>query len=156
MKSFNRFEIFLRGIASGILMIFALTFGRMTLANESSAKCAQEDAKKAEAEASTMATWLELFAAYQRYRHCDDGAISEGYSNSVATLLSSHWDQFGSLLPLVRKHPKFRSFVLSHVDGTMTSNQGNAIKINVNERCPTAGSQLCRLIKQRFVELGFR
>lgn len=111
---------------------------------------------KAETEASTIKTWSALFVSYELYRHCDDGAISEGYSNSVATLLAVHWDQFDSLLPLVRKHPGFQNFILRHVDETMTSDQGKTIEASVKQRCPVEGRQLCGLIKQRFVELHFQ
>jgi len=38
---------------------------------------------------------------------CDDGTISERYSDVVATLLAKHWDQFDDVLLLAEKHPKF-------------------------------------------------
>lgn len=43
-------------------------------------RCAREDAQKVEAEASSLKTWPQIFDSYDRYRNCDNGAISEGYS----------------------------------------------------------------------------
>jgi hypothetical protein len=117
--------------------------------------CTGEEAIQAETQASTLKTWSALFESYRRYSHCDHGAISEGYSNSVATLLASHWDQFGHLRALVRTDPKFESFVLHHVDETMTSEQGSAIKDNIRLSCPTKSTRLCASVMKRFANLGF-
>lgn len=119
------------------------------VAASASQTCTREEAIKAEAEASTLTTWPKVFESYGHYRHCDDGAISEGYSNSVATLLATHWDQFEELRALVRAHPRFQAFVLLHVNETMTLDQGKAIKENIRLRCPANGKGLCESIMTR-------
>jgi hypothetical protein len=136
-----------------LAMALAFCFGATA---EASPSCAREDAIKAETEASTLTTWSAVFESYRRFRHCDDGAISEGYSNSVATLLASHWGQFESLRTLVKAHPPFEGFVLRHVDETMTSDQGTAIKENIRSKCPIGGQKLCKSIMKRFALLGFQ
>lgn len=57
-------------------------------------------AMKAESEASTLETWQAVLALYKKYKHCDDGAIAEGYSSSIATLLAGHRDDIGELTRL--------------------------------------------------------
>ena len=135
-----------------LAMAFAFCFGATA---EASPTCTREDAIKAETEAATLITWPAVFESYGHYRHCDGGAISEGYSNSVATLLASRWDQFEQLRELVTAHPKFEGFVLRHLDQTMTSDQGKAIKENIRAKCPANGNALCKSIMKRFANLGF-
>jgi hypothetical protein len=133
------FAIFLAGVAC-------------VLANAERAStqtCTREDAIKAETEASSLRTWRDVYDSYKRYHQCDDGAISEGYSNSVATLLADNWDHIEELNALARKDSKFKAFVLRHVDELMTLSQSNAIKENVRSRCPAKSQHLCRSINGR-------
>jgi len=115
--------------------------------------CTRQEAIQAETVTSSLKTWHDVFNSYKRYWHCDDGTISERYSDVVATLLAKHWDQFDDVLLLAEKHPKFRAFVLRHLDQTMTSAQDKAIRENVRSHCPPDGSHLCGLIGERFNEL---
>ena len=120
-----------------------------TAAASASETCTREQAIKAETEASTLATWSAVFESYVHYKYCDTGAIREGYSNSVATLLAAHWDQFAHLRKLTREHPQFLRFVLHHVDEAMTSNQAHVIRENVQSTCPVSGQSLCEAITKR-------
>jgi hypothetical protein len=115
-------------------------------------QCTQQDARKAEIEASTLKTWQQVFESYTHYRHCDDGAISEGYSSSVSELLSDHWDAVGELLLLLQSQPTFREFILRHLDDTMSPDQDQKIRANVRDRCPEHAAEFCALVKRRFVE----
>lgn len=109
--------------------------------------CTRQDAMIAEKEADSLRTWKQVFAAYDRYRHCDDGAIAEGYSASIAALLADRWDELEELLTLTHAHPNFETFVLHHVDVTMTLDQSKAIQQNARSRCPRDGSRLCTAIR---------
>jgi hypothetical protein len=116
-------------------------------------KCAREEAQRAEAEASSLKTWAQIFGSYKRYRNCDDGAISEGYSASVAALLATGWDHIGELLQLIKSHPNFEQFVLRHIDDTMTRDQDEQIRINARDTCPTNAVQFCAAVQKRFAIL---
>ena len=130
-----------------------LTLGLLLPAYAKQKNCLREDAIKAEMEASSLKNWPEIFSSYNKYWQCDDGAIAEGYSSSIATLLASHWDQFEELSALARKHSAFKKFVLRHIDATMTSDQGNAIRENLRSRCPADAKQLCKQITERLDRL---
>jgi hypothetical protein len=71
-------------------------------------QCSRADAQKAEYGSSTLHTWEQVFRSYRLYPGCDDGAISEGYSNSVATLLASKWKQLPDLMKLIKMDPPLR------------------------------------------------
>jgi hypothetical protein len=143
-------------IVTQSLLTAALTLGLAIPVCGATKACTREDAIKAEGEASSLKTWRDVFNSYSRYWHCDDGAISEGYSSSIATLLASHWDQIQELTAIVREHPKFNRFILRHIDETMTSDQDKAIKENVRFRCSTDARQLCGAISKRLADLGLK
>jgi len=93
------------------------------------------------------------FRSYNRYRGCDDGAISEGYSSSVASLLANRWNQLRDLIRLIRTDQSFQVFVLRHVDDTMTHDQDVVIQNNARLKCPQHAGQFCAALSKRFAEL---
>jgi len=116
--------------------------------------CTREEARRAESEASSLRTWQQIFESHQRFRNCDDGAISEGYSGSVAELLANHWDQTEQLLSLPHAQPGFERFVIRHLDDMMTQDQDARIQNNVRHACPAQGVAFCSAVKKRFAELN--
>jgi hypothetical protein len=58
--------------------------------------CSVAEAKRAE-ETADARTWTDLHAAFKRFSHCDDGAISEGYSDTVGRLVSHRWNNIAEL-----------------------------------------------------------
>jgi hypothetical protein len=116
--------------------------------------CSRKDAVQAESEASALRSWQRVFDSYQRYRKCDDAAVSEGYSNAIASLLTTDWGQTTDLLPLLRAHPAFERFVLRHLDDTMTREQDAQIQRNVTTACPREGAHFCAAVRRRFIELN--
>lgn len=119
-------------------------------------KCTREDAMKAEVNSSSLETWRELYVHYRLYKQCDDGAISEGYSASVADLLTTRWNGIGEFIKLSNDHPDFKNFVLRHIDETMSQDQARAIKFNIKNNCPTGGKYICHFINDRFAEPGVK
>ena len=116
--------------------------------------CTRKDAMKAESEASGLRSWQQVFDSYQRYRKCDDAAVSEGNSSAVASLLATHWEQTANLLTLLREHSAFEPFVLRHLDDTMTREQDAQIQRNVATACPRNGALFCQAVRRRFSELN--
>jgi hypothetical protein len=117
--------------------------------------CPQKNAAREMSEASTLKTWSEVFNSYKKYKQCDDGAIAEGYSASIASLLASHWTDVDQLIKLTNADQNFRQFVIKHVDETMSPDQGKSIKDSASNNCPANGKRLCVAIQKRFAELGF-
>ncbi|WP_027485608.1 hypothetical protein [Rhodanobacter sp. OR87] len=118
----------------------------------STAKCSQEMAMKAMDEASNLGTWSAVFESYKRYGQCDDGAIAEGYSASVADLLANHWADTSKLVTLANTNPDFGRFVLKHVDESMSLDQGKSIRDSATNNCSAGARKLCRAILKRFME----
>jgi hypothetical protein len=111
--------------------------------------CASEQARKAEAEADTLKSWKLVHLSFVNYVSCDDGAIAEGYSDSISRLLADRWQEFEKLQELAGQDPSFKDFVLRHIDESMSSEQAKAIEQNARFHCPVGGTALCGEILQR-------
>jgi hypothetical protein len=140
-------------IATRFVLIAMLLIGAMDVSVASTEKCPQSMAMKAMSEASNLKTWSAVFKSYKRYKRCDDGAIAEGYSASIADLLANHWADTGKLVTLSNANPDFGRFVLRHVDETMNMDQGKSIKDSATNNCSAKAKKLCRAIQKRFMEL---
>jgi len=136
-------------------LVVMLMFGVTNISVAVTRTCRQEEAMKAMSEASNLKTWAEVFDSYKKYKQCDDGAIAEGYSSSVAYLLASRWADINTLIKLSNANPDFRRFVIKHVDETMNIDQAKSIKKNIVTCRPAKAKKLCVEIQKRFVELGF-
>jgi len=128
------------------LMIVALTF---PVSGASAQKCSDAQAKQAEAEASSLQSWDQVYRSFRRFAACDDGAISEGYSSTVARLLSDNWDTTGFLQRRTSNNKSFEKFVLRHVDQLMSEDQEQKIRENASSHCPPGAAKLCSSIITR-------
>jgi hypothetical protein len=111
--------------------------------------CSQQDAIQAETEASTLPDWDSVYKSFQRFGHCDDGGIGEGYSETIGRLLAKEWKHFGRLHELTRNDKKFRRFVIRHIDETLPTEYLNQIIENAQLHCPSNAKLLCGAIEKR-------
>jgi hypothetical protein len=114
--------------------------------------CTREDAIRAETEASSLQSWSEIHRSFKDFSRCDDGAIAEGYSDSVARLLSDRWTTIGQLNSLIARDRDFEKFTLRHVDELMSPTQARKIQQNATARCPPGAKRLCREIVNKLKE----
>jgi hypothetical protein len=131
-----------------LLVTFLLCSG---LAAAQAKECTPADAAAAES-LVPAATWGALYQSYRKYAQCDDGSVAEVFSNSVALLLSGHWDAVSELTKLDKAHPSFGKFVLHHTDVTMSLDQAGSIRGNARDRCPADSKGLCERILHRMSE----
>jgi hypothetical protein len=116
--------------------------------------CTMDEEKQADTEASTLKTWREVYSSYKSFIQCDDGSIGEGYSDSVARLLSEHWNTTGELLQLVSRDKDFEQFVMRHIDELMSLSQGRKIRENASSHCPAQGVQMCKSIISKLKKIS--
>jgi hypothetical protein len=131
------------------LVSVVLTLSLMaTAAGSDSAtkKCIQAEAAQAEKEADSLKDWDQVYRSYKRFSQCDDGAIAEGYSDSVTKLLADDWTSFNRLLPITNRNRNFRDFMLKHIDESVPGNRLEKIADNVRSQCPARGKRLCASI----------
>jgi hypothetical protein len=118
-------------------------------AEDKAPPCRRQSAILAEEEASTLRTWESIYASFVRYRGCDDGAIAEGYSESVIKMLALRWEQFPSLERLIARDGSFQQFVIRHIDDTVDARDLDAAAANALRYCPTQATSLCSMIRQK-------
>jgi len=111
--------------------------------------CTKEQAIRAETGASSLRTWPQVYESYKNFRQCDDGAIDEGYSDSIARLLSERWSTVDELHRLTSHNRGFERFVLRHVDELMSPTQAEMIHKNAEDHCPSNVRQLCGKVIDR-------
>jgi len=111
--------------------------------------CTNAEAERAEMQADTSSTWDALYKSYKAYHHCDDGAIAEGYSESVTRMLARQWSTLPQLLPLAQEDAAFGAFVIRHVDATADLDNLKTIVRNAKMRCPSNSIALCTEVRKR-------
>ena len=104
--------------------------------------CSTSDAFAAEEESGYLSDWEAVFRSYQRFRACHDGAISEGYSDSISQILADDWETFDDLAALAKRSRGFEDFVVRHLDETVGYWTAHQIRTNL-ERCPRSATRLC-------------
>lgn len=135
-----------RGYFFAMLSLASIT---ATSAYAAALKCSQPEAIKAEEQSSSLRDWDAVYAAFRRYSHCDDGAISEGYSESVGNIMANRWDLTPRLTELINRSPAFGRFVLKHLDETVPEENWRRIARNVGGKCPPGSARTCALIKAK-------
>ena len=108
-----------------------------------SKRCTKEEASAAEDVAATLKSWPAVHDAFVRYGHCDDGAIGEGFSESVVKMLAERWPQIDELRRLITTDAGFRTFVLRHVDPTAHERDLKRVVENAAQHCPPDAKALC-------------
>ncbi len=110
--------------------------------------CTREDAYQAETEIDNLKSWDALYRHFKRYAACDDGALSEGYSDVVGRLLAEDWQNVLKLKILCDSDKEFEGFVSKHLDITIPADTWDLILINATTRCPAEAKKICAMIKK--------
>jgi hypothetical protein len=128
-----------------ICIFFSLTVILFSLQTAHAQKraCADAEGRRALDDAGTLRSWDALYGSYSLYRQCDDGAIGEGYSESVARILVDHWTTLPQLVQVAGKDIGFRAFVMKHVDATLNTDDLVKIKKNAQTQCPKGLQATC-------------
>jgi len=109
--------------------------------------CTREEAMAAERVAAQLSRWNDIFDTYHRYSHCDDGAIAEGFTDSIARLLASKWDSLPEMAAIADKNPGFKAFVLRHVNATADTRDLERIAESAKSKCLPQYQALCAALR---------
>lgn len=106
--------------------------------------CSPIDAMRAEDMASTANSWSKVYSAYKKFKHCDDGSIAEGFSDSISTLLALDGNMMSEFARLAAKDPGFQSFVVKHIDETVPVERLPAIEHMRESHCARSRDRFCK------------
>lgn len=130
------------------ILFVALLFGVVSCASARSV-CSKKEAFVAETEAVKLRSWDEIYASYKKFYHCDDGAIAEGYSESITNMLENQWTKLPRVQSLIQKNKHFKNFILRHIDETISQDRLASIMKNARDNCPAIASTTCAAIIER-------
>ncbi|MGH7238634.1 MAG: hypothetical protein ACREHG_01060 [Candidatus Saccharimonadales bacterium] len=128
------------------LVLIGLLFLSISNAYADTVQCTVSMGRKAFDASDDAKSWNEYYANYKNYAACDDGAIAEGFSDSVAQLFAKHWDNIEQFIELSNKDEDFKYFALSHIDETDDYNDLQRIATNTKKACPGGQAPLCKAI----------
>lgn len=137
----------LRHISSSIAVMWVLA---VPLAKAQSVPCSQATMNRLEAESDNISDWSKLRIFYHRYRAChvDDAEVTGGVSESVARILTDHWETLPAASKLFKQDPAFETFTLAGINITDSTDDLDRIDKLAAEQCPTNLHVLCRKIRK--------
>lgn len=109
-------------------------------------RCSAEAAAAAEKDASQLRSWPAIYESFRKYRGCDDGAVAEGYTESISVMLEVHWAALAALVKLAREDQQFDTFVVGHLNELVPAKRLQAIKANARDRCARDARSICTRI----------
>jgi len=127
-------------IIAAILFIFLYT--ESAIAKD----CSSIEAEAAENAVDTLDSWASIFSAYKRYKHCDDAAIAEGFTDKVVHLLATQWGSLHQVQQLVAQDASFQLFIVKHINASADASELDRIRFSAMRECPALASLLCKQI----------
>ncbi len=121
-------------------MIRSVIFIILILLQSISHACSMNDSMAAED--LSAKTWDELEAHFIKYGHCDDGSVSEGYSDVVSQLFLLEWEDISKIIV----GSNFHTFILKHIDLTWELNRYKQIRALAINNCPHGSEVICKAI----------
>ena len=116
-------------------------------------QCSEARVIEAVKESSSLKSWQNIYDSYKKYQQCDDGAIAEGYSDSITGLMANNWDALKDLKMFTETDKEFLKFILRHIDASVDPDDVKKVSDNASQHCAANFSELCSLIKERAEEI---
>jgi hypothetical protein len=112
-------------------------------------ECTKSQAQAAYQLAPEIRTWDGLYQAFRKYAHCDDGAISGGFSESTSIILSDNWGTLKRGATLMKQNPNFKAFVFRHLGEETPRDRWTRIVENASKDCPDSLLPICKELTTR-------
>jgi hypothetical protein len=127
------------------VLTIVMGLGAVPSAAQANNSCSIDMYKRADASLVNAAGgWGPLSRHQKTFVSCDDGALAEGYSDAVVTLLAHRWDQFDVFVALSERNPTFRRWAIRHIDASASTDDLKTVVRNA-ARCAGAKTKdLCR------------
>lgn len=107
-------------------------------------ECSPAEAETAENATDSLHSWEQIYTAYSRYRHCDEAAIAQGFTDKVVHLLATDWGTLAKLDVILQRDPQFLGFVVRHINGSADPAELDKVIASANSACPFSMHSLCK------------
>jgi hypothetical protein len=115
-------------------------------------ECTSAEARAAQVGVDSLTSWPSIHEAFEKYGHCDDGGIAEGWTEAVVHTLASDWDSLIQASQYTERDPAFRRLFLRHIDASADTDELRAIGDLAQSRCPAKLHVLCKDIERSVLE----
>ena len=119
---------------------FAL--GAASIAFAADKPCTKADAANGEKAIERANNWNQLYKSWQDFRHCDTGAVADGYTDSLMRLMVE-WKGVDTLAAAMQKDPGFKEWVHARLQSPAAKDDQPAVYSRVMASCPKAMDAFC-------------
>jgi len=127
-----------RTISLGVLLV-AAAFG--ALAQDKA--CPAADEKKAEQAVDRVVNWDLLYKAWQEYKHCDKGAVDDGFTDALLRLIVD-WKHVETFAKHVDADKAYKEFVHKHINSPAAKGDIDSIYSRAKMNCPKGLESFCK------------
>jgi hypothetical protein len=129
-------------------MKFSFALAALPLLHVCPASAAEQGCTQLEGYASETVTdyldsWKNMHLAYKQFKHCDDGAVGEGFSDAAARLMANHWADLAQGRPILTADPDFEAWTIRHLDDTDNYDDLQKIDHLAQTACPIDATEFC-------------
>jgi hypothetical protein len=103
--------------------------------------CTKADAARAEKAVERVVNWGQLQKAWQDFRHCDTGPVSELYTEAIVRLLVG-WKEVDAIAAS-NQDPAFKAFMEKHLQDPAAKDDLDSIFSRARSSCPARHEAFC-------------
>ena len=103
--------------------------------------CSKADAGKAEKAIDRVSTWPQMHKAFKDFRQCDDGQVSELYTETFIRLLVD-WKNVDQLVD-ASKDAEFKAFMFKHLQSPAAADDAGSVYSRAKANCPSGHKDFC-------------
>lgn len=97
--------------------------------------CSPADAATAEKTVDRVVNWEQLYKAHQEFRHCDNGPVSEVFTDALLRLIVE-WKQVDGLAKPMEKDAGYKDFVYKHLRDPAAAGDLKSVYSRAKMNCP--------------------
>ncbi|HEX7466044.1 MAG TPA: hypothetical protein VF309_05340 [Usitatibacter sp.] len=119
-----------------------LALGAASIACAADKPCTKADAVNGEKAIERANNWSQLYKTWQDYRHCDTGAVADGYTDSLMRLMVE-WKSVDALAAAMEKDPAFKEWIYARLKSPAAKDDQPAVYSRAMASCPKAMDAFC-------------
>jgi len=122
-----------------IAVLAGLAFGAAHAADKT---CTKADSANAEKAIERVLNWPQLQKTWQDYRHCDTGAVADGYTDALMRMMVD-WKGLDSLASAMQKNAEYKEFIYAHIKSPAAKDDHAMVYSRAKASCPKGLDEFC-------------
>lgn len=125
-----------------LLAAAALAFAGAASAQKTCTKADESNAQKA---IDKVSTWASLNSTWKSFRHCDTGAVGEGFTDAILRLVVD-WKGVNQLADAMARDADYKTFILDHLRSPEAKGDAPDVYSRAKANCPGGLAEWCKEI----------